>query len=218
MALLNKIPKQDNRIVLLGDVINKGPRSYETYRYIRQHKMEQLLGNHEYYCIRREDPENKLAWYKLGGLDTVHSIRKNVVVKTDKQLQDLLDEMADWFMALPRYLLLPTSYGKKILATHAGISKKVFKQNNFSLTLSLTIDERIPGSFLFNKLDLADIPGCVQVIGHRPIEYKKNKVASNLMMDTGCVYNRNGMGWLSAVMMNLEQEEPYRFFHQINID
>ncbi|MBX2843363.1 MAG: metallophosphoesterase [Flammeovirgaceae bacterium] len=217
-ALLGKIPTHNNRIVLLGDIINKGKRSYETFSFVKKNNFEMLLGNHEYYCMNRNKAWAKELWLRMGGMETIKSIKNSLNIESRDQIQEILAEMSFFFEASKRYLLVENSNGIKILATHGGINSKIFRQNNYKIDLSLSIDLRIPGSFIFNKTDLAKIPNCIQVIGHQPTEYWKIKSDFNYKLDTGCVYDKKGMGWLSAIMFNLKEDLPPTFYHQKNID
>ena len=217
-ALLDKIPQNDNQIVLMGDIINKGKRSYETFAFAKKNNFQQLLGNHEFLCKYRNHKWAKDLWLNTGGNETIKSIKSTLGVRSEKQIQEVLAEMSYYFdQALP-YLIVETTYGKKIVATHGGISNRIFRQNNFNLHLALSIDLRISGSYLFNKGDLAKIPDCIQVIGHQPTEVSFINSNGNYRIDTGCVYTKRGMGVLTAIKFNIEEEAPPEFFHQICID
>ncbi|MBT34003.1 MAG: hypothetical protein CMO01_30440 [Thalassobius sp.] len=217
-SLLEKIPQADNKLVLMGDIINKGKRSYETFSYVKKNKITQLVGNHEFLCKHRNHKWAKDTWLNTGGTETIKSIKASLGVNSEKQIQEVLAEMSYFFdQALP-YLIVDTQYGKKIVATHGGISNRIFRQNNYSLEFSLSIDLRIPGSYIFNKGDLAKIPGCIQVIGHQPTETNFINSNGNYRIDTGCVYTKRGMGVLTALRFNLHEEEPPTVFQQICID
>lgn len=55
MKLLDEIrfDHKVDRLILLGDVLNRGPRSLETVRYIKAHtdSIKMVLGNHEIFAI-----------------------------------------------------------------------------------------------------------------------------------------------------------------------
>ncbi len=217
-ALLKKIPPEDNRIVLLGDIINKGKRSFEAYQYVRQKGLETLLGNHDFYCIHRNKKDYKDSWLKLGGIETIQSIKNSQQLTSESHVQIMLAEMAYYFEQVPLFVKAETNWGVTLLATHGGISSKVYRQCNSNVSACLKIDVAQPASFLFNKGDLAEISGTIQVIGHQPTEFNHIRSGSNYRLDTGCVYNRKGMGWLTALQFNLQQAEQPRFYHQVNID
>ncbi len=217
-ALLNKIPQENNRVVLMGDIINKGKRSYETFYFVKKNKMDMLIGNHEFLCRYRNHKWAKSLWTNTGGKETIQSIKNSLNISSEKQVQEVLAEMSYFFDDAYPFLIVDTAYGKKILATHGGISNRVFRQNNYNVQLALSVDLRIPGSYLFNKGDLAEIPGYMQVIGHQPTEYPYMESNGNYRIDTGCVYKKRNMGLLTAITFNLEEETAPRFLHQPCID
>lgn len=217
-ALLYKIPQTDNRIVFMGDLINKGKRSYEAFAFVKKNKFEVIAGNHEYLCKYRNHKWAKSLWLNTGGKETIQSIKSYLGISSEKQIQEVLAEMAYFFDDAMPYLTINTWYGKKIVATHGGINNRIFRQNNYNVELALSVDVRIPGSYLFNKGDLANIPGCIQVIGHQPTEYPHMESNGNYRIDTGCVYKKNHMGILTAITFDLEENNPPRFYHQPCID
>ncbi|MEM1136906.1 MAG: metallophosphoesterase [Bacteroidota bacterium] len=217
-ALLEKIPPLDNRIVLMGDIINKGKKSYDTFSYVKKNKIDLILGNHEFLCKYRNHKWAKNLWLTTGGMETINSIKKALGIRSEKQVQEVLAEMSYFFDWATPYLIVDTAYNTKIIATHGGISNRIFKQNNYDLSLALSIDLRVPGSFLFNKGDLAKIPNCIQVIGHQPTEYTQIESNGNYRIDTGCVYKKRGMSILTAIIFNLEKEQTPYFIHQPCID
>lgn len=52
LHLLNVIPGRD-RVVFVGDLINKGPNSAAVLRRFRKLRAESILGNHEYNLLRQ---------------------------------------------------------------------------------------------------------------------------------------------------------------------
>jgi len=217
-ALLDKIPRYNNRIVLMGDIINKGKRSYQTFHFVKQNSIEMLVGNHEYLCKYRNHKWAENLWLSSGGKETIQSIKHTLKISSEKQVQEILAEMSYFFDTAYPFLIINTAYSKKIVATHGGISNRIFRQNNYNIEFALSVDVRIPGSYLFNKGDLAAIPGCMQVIGHQPTEYPDIESNGNYRIDTGCVYQRKNMGLLTALTFNLEENVPPQYYHQICID
>lgn len=101
---------QKDKLILLGDVINRGPQSLETLRFIKEHSssMEMILGNHEIFAIA-------LA------LDAIKENRshtlKSILSAKDK------DELIDFLRKKP----LIITQGNNVFV-HAGIlpSRTVF--------------------------------------------------------------------------------------------
>ena len=60
--LLNKLdPRPDDRIILLGDLVNRGPNSYKVIQLAREHATASLLGNHELRLLnyrKTDDPSH----------------------------------------------------------------------------------------------------------------------------------------------------------------
>lgn len=100
MLLLGKIKYNDkhDRLILLGDLINKGPDSKKVLEFVKENKVEFILGNHEYGFINSLN-ENKNSFIKL----------KN-------QLGDQVIEWKSFLESKPFYI-----DEKHFLAIHAGV-------------------------------------------------------------------------------------------------
>ncbi len=219
LALLEKIPKQENRIIFLGDLINKGPRSYEVYQFIRAGGYECLKGNHEFYCMFRNSSLYRNKWEEQGGKTTEKSIAQTLFLKSGKKIETVLYEMSEFFEHFPEYILLPTGYGKRLLLTHGGISTHWYRENQYHLQYCLEARQAVAKPYFFNKDVLAEIPHIVQIIGHQPKPYAPLRIGSNYLLDSGCVYQeRRGMGYLSALMFDMNDETEPLLFRQPNID
>jgi len=221
LRLLEKVPPANNsRLVFMGDLINKGPASYELFEWARNQEIEFLLGNHEYMCIHRMRGKFVKSWPQGGGEETVQSIKRNFKVHDKGRIQVILAQMSYFFINHgERFIEIPTAYGKTILLTHAGVSKKLYSFCKNDLLRALTFNLDDPKSILFNKDELAELPNIIQVIGHQPKEFAPRKEAGNYFLDSGCVYkHRKGMGYLSALVFDLETNTEPLVFRQRNID
>ncbi len=219
LALLEKIPKKNNRIIFLGDLINKGPRSYEVYQFIRGNEYECIKGNHEYYCIFRDKKNYKEIWKNSGGAQTVKSIEKSLPLHSPKKTAYVLSEMSSFFSLLPEFLIIKTAFKTRFLVTHGGISTTFYRKNRYHLQDCLDADFVSNKPYFFNKEPLAVIPEVTQVIGHQPTPYAPIHINGNYLIDSGCVYNeRRGMGYLSALMFDLNDASTPILFRQPNID
>ncbi len=204
----------------MGDLINKGRNSYEVFEWVRNEGVEFLLGNHEYMCIHRMRGRFKQSWPQSGGDETIQSIKRNFKVHDKGRIQVILAQMSYFFTNHGQhYLEVPTSYGKKILLSHAGISHKLlaFCRHDLEKALSFNLDDS--RSLLFNKEQLAPLPHTIQVIGHQPKEFAPRKEDQNYYLDSGSVYqHRRGMGYLSALMFDLQHPSEPMVFRQRNLD
>lgn len=102
--LVNKLPAK-SKIIFLGDLVNRGPDSLGTLRYLKRlqesKRAECILGNHDLHLLAIDAGVRKMR-----GLDTVDKILK----APDRA------ELIDWLRHRP--LALSTG---KILAVHAGV-------------------------------------------------------------------------------------------------
>jgi|UniRef100_UPI0040477F91 bis(5'-nucleosyl)-tetraphosphatase (symmetrical) len=103
-ALVKKLPSQ-SKMIFLGDLVNRGPDSLETLRYLKclqeAGQAECILGNHDLHLLVID-----AGLRKTRGLDTVDSILK----APDRA------ELIDWLRHRPMAL----SNGK-VLTVHAGV-------------------------------------------------------------------------------------------------
>jgi len=103
-ALLKKLPA-DSKMIFLGDLVNRGPDSLGTLRFLKRlqedQRIECILGNHDLHLLAID-----AGLRKTKGLDTVQSI----LDAPDRA------ELIDWLRHRPMAL----SNGK-VLAVHAGV-------------------------------------------------------------------------------------------------
>ncbi|MEZ8295951.1 metallophosphoesterase [Vibrio splendidus] len=102
-----------DRLIAVGDVIDRSTRSLETLQYILdEENMLSVEGNHEsiaYKGMLDNDLDSRLLWYRHGG-EWAKSVDQDVLVqsllKAREQFPDYLT--FDWM-------------GKRILVSHAGV-------------------------------------------------------------------------------------------------
>ncbi len=73
--LLDKLDlKKDDRLILLGDLVNRGPDSFKVIQLAREHATVSLLGNHELRLInyRKTDDPSHLKKYDYETLDQLN--------------------------------------------------------------------------------------------------------------------------------------------------
>jgi serine/threonine protein phosphatase 1 len=216
--LLKKVPSQNNRIIFLGDLINKGKRSFEVYRFIKEEGHECVLGNHEYYCMNRKKLPTGQMWLGGGGKSTIRSIEEKLKISENKLIEAILDSMSGFFGSLPKYLFIEIPERYKLLLTHAGVSEDLYTSYKNDLPALLQMPLEKSGSYIFTRKPLAAIEGIVQVVGHRPTAYAPRVYNGNYLIDSGCVYSQNGMGYLSALVMDLDDGGTFKFYTQQNLD
>jgi bis(5'-nucleosyl)-tetraphosphatase (symmetrical) len=103
-ALVKKLP-ENSKMIFLGDLVNRGPDSLGTLRYLKElqesHRIECILGNHDLHLLAVD-----AGIRKTKGLDTVQAI----LDAPDRV------ELMNWLRHRPMAL----SNGK-ILTVHAGV-------------------------------------------------------------------------------------------------
>ena len=99
--LLRKAQYDDGatRLVLVGDLVNKGPKSLEVIRYCRENDIKAVRGNHDDKCLRLFD-----------GVDDLKDEYAYV--------RDMTAEDAAWLRSLPHTLTLPNVDS---IVVHAGL-------------------------------------------------------------------------------------------------
>lgn len=103
-ALVKKLPKQ-SKMIFLGDLVNRGPDSLGTLRYLKQlqeeKRIECILGNHDLHLLAVD-----AGIRKTKGLDTVQPI----LDAPDRE------ELIHWLRHRPMALC-----NGKVLTVHAGV-------------------------------------------------------------------------------------------------
>ncbi len=117
-SLLDKVnftPRED-RLIFLGDLINKGPYPKEVVDFVRKGNHLCVLGNHELGFLRSLDEER---YFKKGFKKFYESLGKD------------RDEVIEWMRSLPLYI-----EEKDFICVHAGLEPGVplAKQNPRVLT------------------------------------------------------------------------------------
>ncbi len=207
-ALLYKIvySKRDE-LYLLGDFIDRGPDSKGLIDYIWQlqadgHFVHCLRGNHEQMLLDSfNDPHDLSLWEIHGGLDTLKSF--NV-----KSVDEIHDDYLQWFDALP-YFVEVDNY----ILVHAGLnfnSNDPFENLNSMIWIRNWYDN-IKKDWLGNRIIIhGHTPTSASTIRENLSEIEEK---STMVIDGGCVYNVQGLGYLFA--FDLEKKQLYA---QKNID
>jgi predicted phosphodiesterase len=174
MALLEKVKLQDSdRVVAVGDLITKGPKSREVLQlFMSDKRFRSVIGNHDLTLRRRWNGED----VKL----------KKAQKHTNKELKAERDTFAVYLNSLPFIIDLETH-----LVLHAGLRPQValHSQTTGDLTQlrSLGPDreskEGTPWYHVYNGEKIV-------LFGHWPApEPRRGPKAIGL--DTGCVYGYN---------------------------
>ena len=181
---INYNPKQD-KLIFLGDYIDRGADSYQVYRYIKELDNGEnifLRGNHEEMMIDAVLNDNNIElWYHNGGQATENNFPN----------RSELERAAQFFNSLPYY-----HSSQNYIFVHAGIrpDRKLKEQTEHDLVWI---------RYQFLGAEASDFKEEKTVVaGHTPVpevKFEENKI----LMDTGA--GKGGI--LSAI--NLKSKKVY---------
>lgn len=189
--LLNKLDytAKKDRLIFVGDLINKGPDSLGVLEMVFSLKAEVVLGNHEFGFLRYLEDSSLV----FDGFE-----------KLKVQLEKTLNFWKSWFYQLPRFI-----EDDDFLVVHAGVipEKLPAQTPTYILTNIRTWDGK--GEELNNPenpswFDLYHNQKLI-VFGHwarKGLILRENAIG----LDTGCVYGRK----LTAVVL------PQRMIYQVS--
>ncbi|MDY0344903.1 MAG: metallophosphoesterase family protein [Lentimicrobium sp.] len=187
-----KLQKSD-KLILLGDYIDRGYKSKEVIDYIMEltengYDVIPLRGNHEVMLLDAyEDEENFELWFINGGITTLKSFNINSIFDIDPKYITFFRELQYFY-----------SY-EDFLFVHAGFDN--FAANPFTDYYAMTWESReyYDNPILKNK---------TIIHGHKTItsyacEVSILKSRKVINIDTGCVYKHlDGYGKLTAYDCN----------------
>jgi serine/threonine protein phosphatase 1 len=192
----------DDRLYLLGDLVDRGPDSKGVLDFIfdlreRGLTVNSVRGNHEEMCLQSGDDSYYMdLWSANGGLTTLESFQADGPGDIPHLYRDFLN-------SLPSYILL-----KDFVIVHAGLNFET--PNPFDDTDAM-LWTRSP------FVDRQRIGGRQIICGHTPVTrafLESSLDSSKIMLDNGCVYGEQpGMGCLAALEL-----ESMAVQYQENID
>jgi len=201
-SLLTKHP--DHRVILLGDIIDRGPRSREVVEWAMANNIECVAANHDDLCLayshhrllgyraKCRDMYDRDVWLDNGGKKALESWRE----PGNRPPRALPSNVLDWFVSLPPYIILDQeSEGRKGLISHTGYGLDADKGNWMRALWGRFPDD---GEFVYEKNTGAEIDdGYYRIFGHN--RGKVPEVTSTYaMVDTGAAYP--GYGKLTAMI------------------
>lgn len=187
-ALRKKInPHPEDREIVVGDILDRGPYSNELFRYIRENKIESLLGNHEYKYLRYKKHYDKF-------LETGKKIPMQLSEKKLAIFNNFSSEDLEYLETFPYFIKIDN-----LTIIHAGITNNITldipkkKDLEKLLWIRYLKDDNIPLSL--GKEDETskywseyyDGSEGFIVYGHEPFKEPRLDKHS-LGIDTGCVY------------------------------
>jgi len=205
-SLRKKInPKKNDIEVCVGDIITKGRDSIKVLKYLQEHDIKSVLGNHE----------DKLVRY----LEHEYNEKKNpIILDNDEKsiIENLDSEDIEYLKNMPLFLRF-----KDITILHGGIQNhqnlnNLTKKEKSKLLRMRYLDSEdnfiTYGKENEDSIFWADVYDGDQgfiVYGHQWFkEVKQSEFA--LGIDTGCVYGNR----LSAVVFKNTRKNNYTLFEQ----
>lgn len=194
-------PFNDYVHVFVGDYIDRGPDSKEVIDFLLKVKKERksvfLRGNHELMLLRALETGSTENWMMNGGQSTLESYGERAT------LSDIPDNHIDFFKRTRLFF-----ESEEYFFVHAGIPP------NLSIEESKN-DESSHEYYYWGRehINAFEPPWEKTVVfGHTPQPFpiqQRNMIG----IDTGCVYNRPGLGKLTAVRL-----PEKKFIHQTSLD
>lgn len=117
--------KGKDRLLVLGDAIDKGPKPYEMLRRVMEPDVEFILGNHEVMMLEaldgkwREEPMKasfRCDWLHNGGSETLEALENNTTPAEREEIREFLE-------TTPAYRIVSAG-GKPFMLVHGGFFPK----------------------------------------------------------------------------------------------
>lgn len=185
--------KPADKLILVGDYIDRGTDSKEVIDYIIQLQKSgfdivPLCGNHEAMLLEAYESKDKMPlWLSNGGAQTLKSF-------SISNLSDIDPVYIDFFKSLPYYYSL-----NEFLFVHAGFNDQMDNPFEDIYTMLWHSSIKYTNALLKDK---------VIIHGHRPQQVASlaNSIVCDrrvINVDTGCVYtDSEGYGKLTAIELN----------------
>ncbi len=197
---IKDIDRSKTRIILVGDLIDRGPNSEGVIDFVRNNAIECVKGNHEAMaeeCLPYLKEGNE---WTLGGSDWVLNGGHDVI-KQYSSKEKLINDIK-WLSELPLFI-------------KTGITNK----NNLELLVSHTwvtgyadIEQASTSEmFVWNRKQPTKFANTAyyNIFGHTPTSYLHEgsveeiptpiQTETNINIDTGCTYKTKGRGYLTGV-------------------
>ncbi len=177
----------EDRVYFLGDVIDRGPKSSEVVRWIREQEYPCLMGNHEVMLLTtfnkgKVDETSLRHWLPSGGDTTLESYGEAGIPQAD----------LDWFASLPSYLDLGD-----VFLVHAGVDPflSLDRQNNdqFCWIREKFLSNQFP--YFADKIIITGHTITFTLPGVRPGEIAQGPGWINI--ETGAYHRKSG--WMTAL-------------------
>jgi hypothetical protein len=231
LRLLNACPKPA-RVILLGDLIDRGPHSRKVVEWAMRNAVPTCCGNHEDLALafykRRVHCANMYArdvWLDNGGDVAVRgwpTIDRRMLTGPQAAQAEFIggrvpDDVLEWMERLPAYIIPdaePDANGRKLLASHTGYGLAADRGDWFRALWGRHAEG--DGAFVpvprgpdEDDGDEGD-DGYYRVYGHTA-ERQAVVTETWAMIDTGAAYGSRGLGTMTALIWPTKQliTQPY---------
>lgn len=188
-VLLKKLPKGD-KVCLVGDLIDRGPKSKEVVQYVMDNNIDCVKGNHEVMMV-----DNPSYWSLNGGYETLISYSDMI----PSNLGDgqhihkfldvpLFDEHKKWMDLLPVFIEYPdikNEDGRYLVISHS-ILHDVWKLKDTTEPYKWRQFENT--AMWSRSFNVKDNPEIYNIFGHTPQGYKPKITKIYANVDTGCCF------------------------------
>jgi len=211
LALVDKLPK-DVRLIFVGDLIDRGPKSMEVVKFVREGGHMCVMGNHEELMTahgamvleayqKNEDIYIYNNWFRNGGVATTRSYGvaklsdgRPVKVEESEDALHRFKEDIKWMEQLPLFIELDVEHtsGLPVVISHAPVATVWGLRNADSMYKTFR------DMALWNRRDPTKGAKIFNIFGHTPVEFGVEIEDHYVNVDTGCYVNEHGYGELSA--------------------
>jgi len=216
-ALLNLVDKvpTESQLIFVGDLVDRGAQSAHVIRFVREHNLLCVQGNHELMMIEhgskfiediksgsKLDQDN--MWLKHGGKETLLSYGlisiKNSEIVPHPFINEFIfqfEEDIAWMKKLPLYLALDIEHAsqRKVVVSHSSIAS-VWNLKDSDKQEDLI---KFRGTVLWGRTKPIDSEPIFNIFGHTPQKYSADIESYYVNIDTGCYMKEDkGFGLLSA--------------------
>jgi serine/threonine protein phosphatase 1 len=198
MSLLQEVsPDSDDRVYFLGDLIDRGPKSAQVVKFVRDSKYPCLLGNHEVMLLRaiseaEQDDRVLKFWLQAVGDATIESYGPAGILKSD----------INWMASLPTYLDL-----EDVWLVHAGVDPYLALDQQGEQQFCWMRDRFFSSAFPYfdDKLIITGHTITFTLPGVAPGELAAG--VGWLNIETGAYHRKSG--WMTA--LDIDNKMVYQF-------